>query len=147
MLWIGQRSYSGAGSRATRQSCRTRKRTGGTAFLAVPNPQKCPLKDADFARVKQTSVSEVSSCCYNDPSLRSGFHKQSFSGCGYCFLPLLRLFRRQVWLKAPSAPCLVHSSRTHHNQVFAADEPLRVLGRIAALHADGQRLGDLVGNG
>src|SRR6185437_7723407 len=70
------------------------KKNGRNGLLSGSEPAEMCLERRRLRKGQQTSISEVSSCCYNDPSLRSGFHKQSFSGCGYCFLPLLRLFRR-----------------------------------------------------
>ena len=55
---------------------------------------------------------------------------------------LERLLPRDPSLKAPAAPRFVHPGGAHDDQFAGLDQPLRVLGGIAATHADGERLGD-----
>jgi hypothetical protein len=56
-------------------------------------------------------------------------------------------FVRQVRLKTASAPRFVHACGPHDDQVFRSHQPLRMHGRISALHANGEQLDDLFGNG
>ena len=78
---------------------------------------------------------QIASCLFRHG--RHQFHL-FFSGC----------FKSgKVRLKAAAAAGFIHSRGAHNDEVFIGDQALRVLGRIAALHADGKRFGDLVGHG
>ena len=52
----------------------------------------------------------------------------------------LHFISGQVGFKAATAARFIHSRCTHHDQIFAGDQSLRMLGGIAALHADGKVL-------
>ena len=54
---------------------------------------------------------------------------------------------RYAGLEASAAARFVHIGSAHHDQVVRPAQALRVLGGIAAAHADGQRLGDGFGMG
>ena len=49
-------------------------------------------------------------------------------------------------IEAAPAARLVHPVRAEQHAVAAGDEPLRVIGRVAAHHADGVGLGDVLGD-
>src|SRR5207245_6492809 len=53
----------------------------------------------------------------------------------------------RIRLETAAAAGFVSAHRTNHDQFFAFDEALRVNGRIAAPHADGKQLGNLLGDG
>src|SRR4051794_23076530 len=66
-----------------------------------------------------------------------------FLGCG-----LLSGFQAgEFGFEAAAASGLIHSCRTYYDQIFTGYQSLRVLCRVSALHADGERLSDLVGDG
>src|SRR5436309_10060259 len=58
---------------------------------------------------------------------------------------ILNLDGCKVGLEAAAAAGFVHSCCTHYDQVFTGDESLGMLCGIAALHANGKRLGDFIG--
>src|SRR5271170_331588 len=57
------------------------------------------------------------------------------------------LGQRGIWFEAAAAARLIHSAGPNHDQLFAFYKTLRMHGRIAAAHANGQQLGNLFGDG
>src|SRR5690348_14524434 len=52
-----------------------------------------------------------------------------------------------IGLEAATAARFVHSRGANDDKLFALDEALRVHGGIAAAYADGEQLGDFLGDG
>ena len=58
-----------------------------------------------------------------------------------------RFLARERRIEAVPAARLVGALRAEQHPVSACDQPLGVVGRVAAHHADGPRLGDVLGDG
>src|SRR5260370_31861646 len=59
-----------------------------------------------------------------------------------CVYELQLFLLRDARLETTPAARLVYPGRAHYDQFLGPAQALRVLGRIPAAHADGQRLGD-----
>src|SRR5579884_903021 len=53
----------------------------------------------------------------------------------------------ELRIEAPPAPRLVHAYGAYDEQILRRYQPLRMDGRVAAAHADGQQFRDLFGYG
>ena len=78
----------------------------------------------------------------------SGIRDSGF-GCSVRWLPMVSVRRRsddalQVRIEAGATARLVRALRAEQHAIAARHETLRVVGRIAAHHADRQRLGDVL---